>query len=88
MKKGSKEILGRISITVFSNVISLIASSLIIMIVPKFLSTEQYGFFQLYIFYTGYIGFAWLKAAIRPVFAYSCDFGRRDLYIGHFDQQC
>lgn len=58
MKKGSKEILGRISITVFSNVISLIASSLIIMIVPKFLSTEQYGFFQLYIFYTGYIGFA------------------------------
>lgn len=58
MKQGLNDIFGRISITVFSNVLSLIVSSLIIMIVPKFLSTEQYGFFQLYIFYTGYIGFA------------------------------
>ena len=41
-----------------SNIISFIASFLVTFIVPRFLSVEQYGYFQLFVFYIGYIGFA------------------------------
>lgn len=39
------------------NVVSLIITSLTTFLLPKFLSEEGYGSFQLYLFYIGYVGF-------------------------------
>ena len=43
--------------TLSSNLLSFVVSALITFIVPKFLSVESYGYFQLYLFFTTYIGF-------------------------------
>lgn len=50
--KGS--LLGDISITFFANVVSLVLGALSVLILPKFLSEMQYGYYQLYQFYVGY----------------------------------
>ena len=49
--------LKNISYTIFSNGLSLLISGIILLIVPKFLSIENYGYLQLYIFYVSYVGF-------------------------------
>lgn len=43
--------------TISSNLLSLTISTLIVLIVPKLIGVEDYGYWQLYIFYTSYIGF-------------------------------
>ncbi|HFU4462582.1 TPA: hypothetical protein ACGO9K_001935 [Streptococcus suis] len=43
--------------TLSSNLISLIISVIVVLIVPKLLGVEEYGYWQLYIFYTSYVGF-------------------------------
>lgn len=45
------------SYTISSNLISLIISTLIIVIIPKLIGVEEYGYWQLYIFYSAYVGF-------------------------------
>ena len=53
-----------ISYTFTSNVLSLLISTIIILVIPKFIGVEQYGYYQLYIFYTGYVGvlaFGWYE---------------------------
>lgn len=45
------------SYTLSSNLISLIVSSLVVLIVPKLIGVEEYGFWQLYLFYSSYVGF-------------------------------
>ncbi|MGK0576857.1 hypothetical protein [Macrococcus capreoli] len=40
-----------------ANLISVIISIIVVLIVPKFVSVEQYGYWQLYLFYTSYVGF-------------------------------
>lgn len=40
-----------------SNLISLIISSLIVIVVPKLIGIEEYGYWQLYLFYSSYVGF-------------------------------
>lgn len=40
-----------------SNLISLLVSILIILIVPKLIGVDDYGYWQLYLFYTSFIGF-------------------------------
>ncbi len=52
-----KRFLKNFSYTFLSNIISLLISSVITFIVPKFLKVESYGYFQLYLFYVNYIGF-------------------------------
>lgn len=52
-----KGFLKNFSYTFLSNIMSLIISSMITFIVPKFLNVESYGYFQLYLFYINYIGF-------------------------------
>lgn len=50
-----------------SNIISFLASFLVTFIVPRFFGVEEYGYFQLFIFYVGYVGFAhlgWLDGII------------------------
>ena len=45
------------SYTLVSNLIALLISSLVTFIVPKAISVENYGYFQLYLFYATYVGF-------------------------------
>jgi len=45
------------SYTLSSNLISLIISSVLILIVPKLIGVEDYGYWQLYLFYSSYVGF-------------------------------
>lgn len=46
--------------TLTSNLVSMIVSSLVVLIVPKFIGVEEYGYWQLYMFYISYSGFALL----------------------------
>ncbi|MDQ0232757.1 lipopolysaccharide biosynthesis protein [Metabacillus malikii] len=45
------------SYTLSSNLISIIISTIVILIVPKFIGVEEYGYWQLYLFYSSYVGF-------------------------------
>lgn len=45
------------SYTITSNFLSLLISTLIILIVPKIIGVEEYGYWQLYLFYSSYVGF-------------------------------
>ncbi|WP_251551945.1 hypothetical protein [Neobacillus muris] len=45
------------SYTLSSNLISLIISTVLILIVPKLIGVEDYGYWQLYLFYSSYVGF-------------------------------
>lgn len=45
------------SYTLTSNLISLIVSSIVVLIIPKLIGVEEYGFWQLYLFYSSYVGF-------------------------------
>ena len=45
------------SYTFSSNLITLVVSTLVTLIVPKLIGVEDYGFWQLYMFYSTYVGF-------------------------------
>lgn len=45
------------SYTLSSNLISLVISTLVVLVVPKLIGVEKYGYWQLYLFYTSYVGF-------------------------------
>jgi O-antigen/teichoic acid export membrane protein len=45
------------SYTITSNLISLFVSILVVLIVPKLIGIEEYGYWQLYLFYSSYVGF-------------------------------
>ncbi|WP_279620824.1 hypothetical protein NQ126_004565 [Priestia megaterium] len=45
------------SYTFFANVLSIAVSTILILIVPKFIGVEDYGYWQLYIFYSSYISY-------------------------------
>lgn len=47
----------KLSYTISSNLISLIVSALVVLIVPKLIGVEEYGYWQLYLFYSSYVGF-------------------------------
>jgi len=52
----------KFSYTVTSNLFSMLISVLVVAIVPKMLGVEEYGYFQLYLFYATYVGllhFGW-----------------------------
>lgn len=53
----SKTIKSNISYSFVSNVLSVAISALVTFIVPRFIGVKSYGLFQLYIFYSSYIGF-------------------------------
>lgn len=59
---GLKHLLKDFSYTISSNFITLMISSLVILVLPKLLNVTAYGYWQLYIFYTTYVGifhFGW-----------------------------
>ncbi|NQX45870.1 hypothetical protein HQN87_11050 [Paenibacillus tritici] len=45
------------SYSISSNLVTLFVSTLLILIVPKIVGVEQYGYWQLYLFYSSYVGF-------------------------------
>lgn len=51
-----------LSYTFVSNILSLIISAVLILVIPKLVGVETYGYYQLYLFYTSYVGvlyFGW-----------------------------
>lgn len=49
-------LLKNISYTLFSNILSMFVSSLIVLLIPKFIGVYQYGMWQIFTFYIGYVG--------------------------------
>jgi O-antigen/teichoic acid export membrane protein len=50
------------SYTLLSNLVAMIISTIIILVVPKLIGVEDYGYWQLYLFYSSYVGilhFGW-----------------------------
>lgn len=52
-----KSFLSNFSITLFSNLLSMLVSSLIILIIPAFVSVKDYGYWQLFVFYCSYTSY-------------------------------
>ncbi len=46
-----------ISYSVIANVVSFLVGAIVVLLVPKALGVEEYGYFQLFIFFMGYSGF-------------------------------
>ncbi|MBS4204802.1 hypothetical protein [Lederbergia citrea] len=57
MNRKSINFLKNISFTFMANGLSMLVSMLVILIVPKLIGVEEYGYWQLYLFYLAYIGF-------------------------------
>jgi O-antigen/teichoic acid export membrane protein len=57
MNYKAKKVIKNFYYTVSSNLISLLISTLVVLIVPKLIGVEEYGYWQLYIFYSSYVGF-------------------------------
>lgn len=57
MNEKAKTILKNLSYTVSANFLVLGISVIINLIVPKFLGVHEYSYWQLYVFYSGYVGF-------------------------------
>lgn len=51
-----KQLLKNFSYTILSNLLSLVVSTLVVLIVPKLIGIQDYGYWQLYLFYTTYVG--------------------------------
>jgi O-antigen/teichoic acid export membrane protein len=49
--------ISNLSYTLAANIITFLVSVIIIAVVPKILGVEEFGYFQLYIFYTSYVIF-------------------------------
>lgn len=43
--------------TLISNLVSMIVSAVTILIIPKLIGIEEYGYWQLFLFYSSYVGF-------------------------------
>lgn len=58
-----KEIIKNSGYVFFSNFLALVISSLVILVLPKIIGVVEYGYWQLYTFYVGYVGvfhFGWI----------------------------
>ena len=51
-----RQIVKNFSYTISSNLLSLLVSTLVILVVPKLIGVDEYGYWQLYLFYTTYVG--------------------------------
>ncbi|MBQ9406326.1 MAG: hypothetical protein IJU37_06250 [Desulfovibrio sp.] len=52
-----KQVLKNVSYSFMANAVSLLVSVCMVMFVPKFLPVEEYGLWQLFLFYFSYLGF-------------------------------
>lgn len=52
-----KNLFSQLSYTVLANLVKIGTVGVLTLIVPKVMNMEDYGYWQLYVFYTGYVGF-------------------------------
>lgn len=57
MKSKLRSILQKAGYAVTSNLLSLLVSTLVVLVLPKFIGVASYGYWQLYLFYVSYVGF-------------------------------
>lgn len=57
MNKRAISFIKNFSYILASNLVSLVVSALVVVIVPKLIGVAEYGFWQLYLFYSSYVGF-------------------------------
>ncbi|MEA4820629.1 MAG: oligosaccharide flippase family protein, partial [Erysipelotrichales bacterium] len=57
MENRAIQFIKNFSYTISSNLISLVISTLVVIVVPKLVGVEEYGYWQLYLFYSSYVGF-------------------------------
>jgi O-antigen/teichoic acid export membrane protein len=57
MNSSVKKLIKNYSFSLTSNLVSLLISTIVIAVVPKMIGVTEYGYFQLFLFYTGYVGF-------------------------------
>lgn len=57
MKSTKKTFITGLSYTFFANIFSTFVSSLFILIIPKLIGVAEYGYWQLFVFYSGYIAY-------------------------------
>lgn len=57
MNEKTKSLIKNLNYTVTANFLVLIISVVLNLVVPRFLGVREYGFWQLYVFYSGYVGF-------------------------------
>nr|WP_294493435.1 hypothetical protein [uncultured Anaerosporobacter sp.] len=53
-----------LSVAFIANLVSLLVSSLLTLVLPKFIGVSQYAYYQLYVFYAsyvGFLGFGWIE---------------------------
>lgn len=57
MKESVRSVVKKLYYSVSANFLNLLISLVISFVVPKLLGLEQFGYWQLYMFYVGYVGF-------------------------------
>lgn len=57
MNNSLKRFFSNLSYSISSNLLSMLISTVVLMLLPKVLGVGSYGYFQLYVFYTQYVGF-------------------------------
>ena len=57
MKKSTLVFFTNLSYAILSNLLSFIVSTLTVLIIPRIIGAEAFGYWQVYLFYTLYIGF-------------------------------
>lgn len=57
MNKEARNFIRSIMYTITSNVLSLVISTIVVLVIPKLFGVQEYGYWQLYAFYTSYVGF-------------------------------
>lgn len=57
MNLSSRQFLKNYSFSLTSNLTVLLINAIVIAVVPKLIGVEEYGYFQLFLFYANYIGF-------------------------------
>ncbi|MBF0777812.1 hypothetical protein [Streptococcus cuniculi] len=57
MNNKLKNIIVNSGYAIFSNLLSMLVSTLVILVLPKLIGVESYGYWQLYLFYVSYVGF-------------------------------
>ncbi len=56
-KRGAIRFFKNFSYALTTNVVSLLISTLVVLIVPRMIGVTEYGYWQVYLFYSSYVGF-------------------------------
>ena len=57
MNSRLKSLITNSGYAIFSNLLSMLISALVVLVLPKVVGVASYGYWQLYLFYVSYVGF-------------------------------